>query len=76
LNLRHDNAATESEGSSVALEVESRGDLVNGRLYRQQYHMLMEFRDGRIAAVREYLDTQHAHDVWIAPQGESEMRSE
>jgi ketosteroid isomerase-like protein len=22
---------------------------------------------GRICAVREYLDTQHAHDVWLAP---------
>jgi uncharacterized protein len=55
------------EGSSVALEVESSGDLINGRLYRQQYHMLMEFRDGRISAVREYLDTQHAYDVWVSP---------
>ncbi len=44
------------EGDSVALEVESRGDLKNGRRYRQAYHML-----------REYLDTQHAYDVWIAP---------
>ena len=55
------------EGACVALEIESSGDLINGRLYRQQYHMLMEFRDGRICAVREYLDTQHAYDVWLAP---------
>jgi ketosteroid isomerase-like protein len=55
-----------AEGDRVALEVESNGDLQNGRLYRQQYHFLLEFRDGRICAVREYLDTQHAHDVWIA----------
>lgn len=25
-----------------------------------------DFRDGRICAVREYLDTQHAHEVWLA----------
>jgi len=25
------------------------------------------FRDGKICAVREYLDTQHAYDVWIRP---------
>ena len=56
-----------AEGDRVALEVESSGDLENGRLYRQQYHFLLEFRDGKISAVREYLDTQHAHDVWIAP---------
>jgi uncharacterized protein len=55
-----------AEGDRVALEVTSSGDLKNGRLYRQEYHFLMEFRDGRICAVREYLDTQHAHDVWIA----------
>jgi ketosteroid isomerase-like protein len=54
-----------AEGDRVALEVESSGDLQNGRLYRQRYHFLLEFRDGRICAVREYLDTQHAHDVWI-----------
>jgi ketosteroid isomerase-like protein len=54
-----------AEGDRVALEVTSSGDLKNGRRYRQEYHFLMEFRDGRIGAVREYLDTQHAHDVWI-----------
>jgi ketosteroid isomerase-like protein len=54
-----------AEGDRVALEVTSSGDLQNGRLYRQEYHILMEFRDGKISAVREYLDTQHAHDVWI-----------
>ena len=52
-------------GNRVALEVTSSGDLKNGRLYRQEYHFLMEFRDGKISAVREYLDTQHAHEVWI-----------
>jgi ketosteroid isomerase-like protein len=56
-----------AEGERVAAEVESEGDLKNGRRYRQQYHFVLEFRDGRICAVREYLDTQHAHDVWLAP---------
>lgn len=54
-----------AEGDRVALEVESQGDLKNGRLYRQQYHFAIEFRDGKISAVREYLDTQHAYDVWL-----------
>jgi len=54
-----------AEDDRVALEVVSSGDLKNGRLYRQEYHFLMEFRDGKISAVREYLDTQHAHEVWI-----------
>ena len=56
-----------AEGDRIALEAESRGELKNGRRYRQQYHFLIEFRDGKICAVREYLDTQHAHDVWLAP---------
>lgn len=55
-----------AEGDKVAVEAVSAGDLKNGRRYRQEYHFLVEFRDGKISAVREYLDTQHAHDVWIA----------
>lgn len=55
-----------AEGERVALEAESSGDLKNGRRYRQQYHFLIEFRDGKICAVREYLDTQHTYDVWLA----------
>jgi ketosteroid isomerase-like protein len=56
-----------AENDYVALEVESHGDLKNGRAYRQQYHFIVEFRAGKISAVREYLDTQHAYDVWVAP---------
>ena len=55
-----------AEGDRVALEAESRGELQNGRIYSQSYHFLIEFRGGRISAVREYLDTQHAHAVWFA----------
>jgi len=56
-----------AEGNDVAVEVESQGDLRNGRKYRQQYHFLITFREGKIASVREYLDTHHAFDVWIRP---------
>ena len=56
-----------AEADRVAVEVESAGDLKNGRRYRQQYHMLLTFKDGKISSVREYLDTQHANDVWSAP---------
>ena len=58
-----------AEGDRVAVELVSEGDLKNGRLYRQEYHMLLEFRGDKICAVREYLDTQHAHAVWIAAEG-------
>lgn len=56
-----------ADSDRVAVEVESAGDLKNGRLYRQQYHMLLAFRNGKVSSVREYLDTQHANDVWSAP---------
>jgi uncharacterized protein len=62
-----------AEGDRVALEVVSSGDLKNGRRYRQEYHMLMTFRAGRIASVREYLDTQHANDVWVSPPTDEEL---
>ena len=64
-----------AEGDSVALEVISSGDLKNGRRYRQEYHMLLRFRDGKIMSVREYLDTQHANDVWSAPPTEQEVKN-
>jgi uncharacterized protein len=56
-----------AEGDRVAVEVVSSGDLKNARRYRQEYHMLLRFRDGKITSVREYLDTQHANDIWSAP---------
>ena len=54
-----------AEGDRVALEVESYGELNNGRVYNQEYHMLMVIGDGKIKAVREYLDTQHVFAVWF-----------
>lgn len=54
-----------AEGDKVAAEVQSSGELANGRSYRQEYHFLLTFRDGLIIAVREYLDTLHVHDTWI-----------
>ena len=54
-----------AEGDAVAAEVESAGDLENGRAYRQQYHFMIQLRDGKVATVHEYFDTLHAHDVWM-----------
>jgi ketosteroid isomerase-like protein len=56
-----------AEGDEVAMEVESLGHLKNGRIYNQHYHFRIIVRAGRIAAVREYLDTLHVHDVWARP---------
>jgi len=56
-----------AEGDGVAVEVESLGHLRNGRTYNQHYHFRITIRQGRIAAVREYLDTLHVQEVWAAP---------
>lgn len=56
-----------AEGNKVALEVESYAELKNGRVYNQEYHTLIEVRDGKICAVREYMDTQHVLAVWFQP---------
>ncbi len=54
-----------AEGDQVALEVESYGELKNGRIYQQEYHLLVTLRDGKVCAVREYLDTQHVLTTWF-----------
>jgi uncharacterized protein len=56
-----------AEGDKVALEVESHGEPRSGRVYNQEYHMLITIRDGKISAVREYLDTQHVYATWFQP---------
>lgn len=65
--LRMEVRGMVAEGDRVAAEVESRGELENGRVYNNQYHFLLTVRGGRITAVREYLDTQHVFDTWFKP---------
>ena len=52
-----------AEGNLVACEAESYGVLGNGRVYNNEYHFLIEIREGKIARVKEYLDTMHTADV-------------
>jgi hypothetical protein len=53
-----------AEGERVALEADAYGELVNGKVYHNQLHVLVEVRDGKIQAVREYFDTMHVNDVF------------
>ncbi|TWO69987.1 nuclear transport factor 2 family protein [Caenimonas sedimenti] len=55
---------TTAEGDRVAVEAESYGELLNGRVYNQEYHVVMTIRNGKIAAAREYMDTAHVNAVW------------
>jgi len=54
-----------AEGDKVAVEVESYGELQNGRVYNNEYHFSITIRDGKISEVREYLDTQHVFATWF-----------
>jgi uncharacterized protein len=58
---------TVTEGDQVALEVESYGKLLNGRIYNNQYHLLMRIRGDKIAAVKEYYDSLHVWNTWYRP---------
>ena len=52
-----------AEGDRVAVEAESFAKMKSGKTYQNRYHFLVEVRDGKIQAVREYLDTIHANEV-------------
>ena len=53
------------EGERIAIEAESDGVAASGRPYHNQYHFLMEVRDGKIRRFKEYMDTMHAHEVMV-----------
>lgn len=56
-----------AEGDRVALEAESYGVMANGKLYNNHYHFLHIVRNGKLCAVKEYLDTIHANAVLCNP---------
>ncbi|MCK9284703.1 MAG: nuclear transport factor 2 family protein [Rhodocyclaceae bacterium] len=56
-----------AEGDSVAVEAESYTQTRTGRTYNNFYHFLFTVRGGKIAGVKEYLDTMHANTVLCTP---------
>jgi ketosteroid isomerase-like protein len=52
-----------AEDDKVALEAESYGTHRNGNLYNNLYHLFVQLENGKIKAVREYLDSGHATEV-------------
>jgi uncharacterized protein len=57
-----------AEGNKVAVEAESYAELVDGRVYNNFYHFAIEVRDGKIARVKEYMDTDHANATFLLPK--------
>ncbi|GAA4887036.1 nuclear transport factor 2 family protein [Ferrimonas pelagia] len=57
-----------AEGDRVALEMESYGVKANGMVYNNPYHFLVTLADGKITALREYMDTLHVKQVFLDDQ--------
>ena len=54
-----------AEGDRVAVEMNADGVSATGKEYHNHYHDLLEIRDGKIHAGREYLDTAHAQEIIV-----------
>ena len=52
-----------AEDDRVVLQWTSRARTASGRPYENGCIGVFQIRDGRIAAVREYMDTLYAHDT-------------
>ena len=54
---------TIAEGDCVAVEWIARGKTAKGKSYENYYHIMFEVKNGKIQAVREYVDTLYAKEV-------------
>jgi len=52
-----------AERDSVCVQLAIEAKTAAGRPYRNDYHFAFRVRDGRIAAVREYVDTKYASEL-------------
>jgi ketosteroid isomerase-like protein len=60
--------AMTAEDDRVAVEAESEGMHVSGRLYGNQYHFLFRLRDGKVVELKEYMDTERVTDILCGGQ--------
>lgn len=54
-----------AEEDRVAVEAKSFATMGDGRIYANSYHFLVTLRDGKVALVREYMDTIHARETFF-----------
>ena len=52
-----------AEGDCVAVEWVARGKSAKGKSYENYYHLMFEVKNGKIQAIREYVDTLYAKEV-------------
>ncbi|MEM9621657.1 MAG: hypothetical protein AAF993_08415, partial [Pseudomonadota bacterium] len=53
-----------AEGDRVAVEAVSSGETLDGKTYNNEYHFLFVCRNGKLTAVREYMDPMHVREVF------------
>ena len=61
MKIQVEEMVAERDWVCVQLVVEAK--TAKGRPYRNDYHFAFRIRDGRIGAVREYVDTQYAKEL-------------
>lgn len=61
LDVKIEEVVAERDWVCVQLVVEAK--TAAGRPYRNDYHFAFRIRDGRLAAVREYVDTKYASEM-------------
>jgi len=61
MKIQVEEMVAERDWVCVQLVVEAK--TAKGRPYRNDYHFAFRVRNGRIAAVREYVDTQYAKEL-------------
>ena len=54
-----------ADQTEVAMELESRADLADGRLYNNRYVFWLRVEEGRITELREYFDSKYANDFFL-----------
>jgi hypothetical protein len=52
-----------AENDRVAVEAHAIAELANGRSYRNTYHFLFVFENGKILRAKEYNDSKHAAET-------------
>ena len=54
-----------SQGNIVACETHGVGDMTNGKRYDNRYCWIVEIRDDKIFAIREYMDTAYIQTLGV-----------
>jgi uncharacterized protein len=63
--MRSEIRTTYVDGDTVIVEMVNRSRTANGRPYENEYCFVFELADGKIREIREYVDTQRAHEIIV-----------